>query len=232
MSSASDTTTTTSTTPRQNPSIKKSPRRGHKIKLSPDFEPNPYTVLCGRGREYYDSIGNRRFRVLVGQYLERYSHARTKAEKTRLVWNVVETIRTAGGGFVQRTIRGDWYDIGEDAAREKVGAQFRDCLYKQYKSATRSRGVAARRHLTGEEGWDDRDVERDTREPRPTHTVYASDHVSVASDLSSDKSRSAATASIASSSFLAEFFLDDGSASSSFPSDAEIIFDPQSLFPF
>jgi hypothetical protein len=102
-----------------------------KTKLPNDFEPNSYTVLCGRGKDHYNWIGNRRFRVLVSMNLDRYSYTRTKAEKTRIVMDVVEAIHECGGHFAKRKVNGEWYDVGYDAAREKVGALFRDMLQKR-----------------------------------------------------------------------------------------------------
>jgi hypothetical protein len=107
-----------------------------KTKLPDAFQPNSYTVLCGRGKDHYNWVGNRRFRVIVNMNLERYSSARTKAEKTRIVMDVVELIHDSGGTFAKRQVNGDWYDIGYDAAREKVGALFRDALQK--KQSTRA----------------------------------------------------------------------------------------------
>ena len=101
-----------------------------KTKLPDAFQPNSYTVLCGRGKDHYNWVGNRRFRAIVNMNLERYACARTKAEKTRIVMDVVELIHDSGGTFAKRHVNGDWYDIGYDAAREKVGALFRDALQK------------------------------------------------------------------------------------------------------
>jgi hypothetical protein len=103
-----------------------------KTKLPDTFAPNSYTVLCGRGKDHYNWVGNRRFRVIVNMNLERYSCARTKAEKTRIVMDVVELIHESGGTFAKRHVNGEWYDIGYDAAREKVGALFRDALQKKH----------------------------------------------------------------------------------------------------
>jgi hypothetical protein len=105
-----------------------------KTKLPDDFEPNSYTVLCGRGKDHYNWVGNRRFRVIVNMNLERYLSARTKAEKTRIVMDVVELVHDCGGAFAKRHVNGDWYDIGYDAAREKVGALFRDALQKKHRT--------------------------------------------------------------------------------------------------
>lgn len=107
-------------------------------KLGIDFTPNNYTVLCGRGKDCYNSIGNRRFRIIVENYLERYSNATTKSQKSQVVSEVFDVIKHSGGRFV-KCENGIYYELGETAAREKVGAQFRDCLPLEYRSATKTK---------------------------------------------------------------------------------------------
>ncbi|GKY90636.1 hypothetical protein MPSEU_000037100 [Mayamaea pseudoterrestris] len=115
-----------------------------KTRLADDFQPNNYTVLCGRGKEFFNYVGNRRFRILVDMHLERYSLAETKTDKTRIVIEIVEQIRHAGGGFCKQDKVGDWYDVGDAVAREKVGALFRDCLFNMYKSSSKAKTAVRR----------------------------------------------------------------------------------------
>jgi hypothetical protein len=124
-----------------------------KQKLPANFEPSNYTVLCGRGKDCFNFVGNRRFRVLVDMNLERYSRADAKSEKSRIVVEVVDSIRSSGGGFVKQEADGFWYDVGDAVAREKVGAHFRDCLHGKYKSSSKSktarRRAVRKRSMTG-----------------------------------------------------------------------------------
>jgi hypothetical protein len=115
--------------------------------LPSDFEVTPYTVLCGRGKMCFESIGNRRFRILVQCQLTRYSMAETKGEKTRIVSEIVDVVRRAGGAFVKGK-EGCWYEVGDVVAREKVGALFRDFLFTRYRSSSKCK-VARRQHLRG-----------------------------------------------------------------------------------
>lgn len=117
----------------------------HKMVLPPDYKPNNSTVLCGRGKEYYNNVGNRRFRVLVSMHLNRYSAASSKALKSYIVSQVVDAVREAGGGFVRFDKKRNAYiEVGDAVAREKVGAVFRDCLHEQYSSSSKAKAARAR----------------------------------------------------------------------------------------
>lgn len=147
-------------------------KRGKTVRtpLPYDFVPNNYTVLCGRGKEFFNAIGNRRFRIIVDMNLERYSNTQTKSQKSQIVSEIVEIIRGAGGGFVKQNPKdGSWYEVGDSVAREKVGALFRDCLHEQYSSAAKSKTARRRanlqrqqmvylRKLQGKKSLDDDDI--------------------------------------------------------------------------
>lgn len=87
-----------------------------KHELPQDYTPNNYSVLCGRGREFFNAIGNRRFRVIVSIFLERYSQADTKSKKSQIVSDVVDMVRSSGGGFVKLE-NGGWWEVGDSVAR-------------------------------------------------------------------------------------------------------------------
>lgn len=112
------------------------------------YSPGPYTVLCGRGREFFNSVGNRRFRVIAGIHLARYSRAESRSDKTAIVSSIVGTVRSAGGAFVKRE-KQQWIEVGDAVAREKVGAYLRDCLHTKYKSASKSK-LARRKAMANE----------------------------------------------------------------------------------
>ena len=111
------------------------------IPLPPTFSPGPYDVICAKGKKAKEHFGNKRFRSHILNFLEEYSHAQSKFEKTSIVSAVVDSVRKAcprGGCFVKFE-NGRWYDIGDSLAREKVGQGFRDLLHDQYKSSTRAK---------------------------------------------------------------------------------------------
>lgn len=106
--------------------------------LGSDFVPSNYTVLCGRGKDCFNFVGNRRFRIIVDMNLERYALAPTKSEKTQIVTDIVELVRMAGGCFAKKE-DGVWLEVGDAVAREKVGALLRDCLHQQYRSSSKAK---------------------------------------------------------------------------------------------
>lgn len=141
-------------------------RRTQPTPLPFEFEPNMYTVICGREKEHREFAGNRRLRVLVESRLAEYSTAKFRSHKTRIVSQVVDTIRNAGGKFARHNdsghdgdfvdedcgiaaaqaggANGRWYELDASAAREKVGALFRDCLADQYRSSSKNKAAMRR----------------------------------------------------------------------------------------
>lgn len=111
--------------------------------LPATFQPSEYTVICGKGKTTYSHCGNKRFRVLVEQFLDRYSSASSKLEKSAIVSSIIQTIRRnaqLGGFFVKKdTNTGLWYDVGDHLSREKVGQTIRDALHHKYKSSTKAK---------------------------------------------------------------------------------------------
>jgi hypothetical protein len=135
-----------------------------KSRLSGDFEPNDYTVMCGKGKEYYNNIGNRRFRVIVEMNLQRYTRTVSKAGKSDIVSEVIRVIRASGGQFAKLENSDEWWDIGDVAAREKVGSYFRDCLHVHYKSSTKAKTASRRKKRKQKRGCLDDDESSVTTE--------------------------------------------------------------------
>lgn len=111
--------------------------------LSDSFQPGPFTVICAaKGQSAKKSPGNQWFRKVVESHLDQYEKASCKLDKSLIVSMVMDTVREANpisGGFVKQTDDGSWNCITESAAREKVGACFRDCLHTVYKSSTKAK---------------------------------------------------------------------------------------------
>ena len=111
-----------------------------KTQLPEDFTPSPYSVLIGRGNACFNSTGNRRLRVIVSVYLDKYSKAQSRIERSIIVTSIVDMIRNASpvGAFIKQE-NGRWYEVSDHVARERVGAIIRDCLSSQYKSSTKQK---------------------------------------------------------------------------------------------
>jgi hypothetical protein len=109
--------------------------------LGPDFCPGPYDVICARGAAAASHVGNLRFRKTVKDFVPQYSKATTKLEKSLLVSAIVDSVRDNApeGGFVKKFEDGDWYEVGDACAREKIGQTLRDALHQKYKSSTKAK---------------------------------------------------------------------------------------------
>ena len=73
--------------------------------LPEHFMPGKWDVICQRGKECYDHVGNRRFRMIIDSHLETYMENISRRQKTKIVTTIVKNIRAAagsGGGFVRK----------------------------------------------------------------------------------------------------------------------------------
>lgn len=116
-------------------------------KLPPDFKPGPNSVIIGRKKNCYTSVGNLRLRDIVLMSLPAYSKCSKKKDKTEVVTSIVQMIRDScpeGGAFVKCDSEGRWHEVSEVISRERVASIFRDFLHDQYRSSSKSK-VAKRR---------------------------------------------------------------------------------------
>jgi preprotein translocase subunit SecD len=113
-----------------------------------DFQPSDFSVVCGRGRDSFNHVGNRRFRILASMFIERYSRANSKAAKTTIVSEIIEVIRQADGNFCQYK-KGKWFEVADHHAREKVSSLLRDLLHTQYRSSAKAK-IARRKTAKSE----------------------------------------------------------------------------------
>ena len=122
-----------------NPSRTKTRDEGMTL-LPCGFRPGPFDVICARGREATKHAGNENFLSIVKSFITQYSQATSRIKKSIIVTRIVDKVReqSPNGGFVKEE-RGDWYEVGEHLAREKVGQTFRNLLHGQYKSSAVSK---------------------------------------------------------------------------------------------
>jgi hypothetical protein len=76
-------------------------------------------------------------------YVEKYSHADSKAAKSVIVSEIITSIRQVGGNFCKYK-KGAWFEVGEHYAREKVSALLRDLLHTQYRSSNKAKTARRR----------------------------------------------------------------------------------------
>lgn len=95
--------------------------------LSGDFFKLSGTILCrphlissslfrNTGKGCFNHEGNKKFRKSVGFFLERYSNAKSKAQKSVIVSAIIDTVRSQAGdgGFVKKDAStGHWYEVGD-----------------------------------------------------------------------------------------------------------------------
>jgi hypothetical protein len=131
-----------------------------------DFHPSDYSVICGRGKNNYNHIGNRRYRSLVSMFIERYSRAATKTAKSAIVSEIITLIRQEGGNF-WKFRSGAWVEVEENYAREKVGASLRDLLHSTYRSSSKAK-IARRRTQKTRKRKENQDQQSDQKQVEDT----------------------------------------------------------------
>jgi len=58
-------------------------------------ELKPFDVLCGRSKESYNNIGNRRFRILINLNLPRYLDCQSRNERSEVILSLTEDLSTS-----------------------------------------------------------------------------------------------------------------------------------------
>jgi len=133
-------------------------RNSHSL-LPSDYKPSHYTVLCGKKRGCYSSIGNRRFRITCSILSDQYDKARGKAEKSscvRMVYDLFEFVKFDAD-------IGRFFEVDKRLAREKISEEFRNTLHAQYRSSSKQKQARRRMRKYGDCGCDSTEVT-----PRPT----------------------------------------------------------------
>jgi hypothetical protein len=74
----------------------------------------------------------------------------SKVEKSNIVCNIVDTVRHASpkGGFVKMLNDGTYWEVGDRAAKERVGQTFRDMLHTKYSSSTKAKSQTRVKKMT------------------------------------------------------------------------------------
>ena len=118
-------------TPRNNPK-KSIDCESQRTLLPADYTPRPGDVICAKGKYSFNHEGNKKFRVVIEKTTSEYYSCASKQRKTSMVMAVVRKIRSdPDGGFIRKDSKtGLWYEIGEDAAREKVGQSLREAIVR------------------------------------------------------------------------------------------------------
>jgi hypothetical protein len=89
--------------------------------------PGTKDVLLGRGKPVQDHPGNILLRTLVSTFMDQYKSA-LKLDKSLVALKVVVETKRCGGRFLKRSSDGWWYEVSDEAAREKVSMTFRTTI--------------------------------------------------------------------------------------------------------
>lgn len=100
------------------------------------FQPRPEDVICARGKSAWNHPGNERFRILLEMNFEKYIKATTKLQKSILVSDIIASVYQGEGIFVKRSKCGNWFQVGDPIAREKVGQCLRDMMQRRQQNTT------------------------------------------------------------------------------------------------
>ena len=93
-----------------------------------------HDVLSGRGGGTNLHPGNRFYRDLILMNREKYDIA-SKAKKPDVARQIVQMIRQSGGRFLRKDKDGLYYDIGDEAAREKTSQALRHRTFEMRNQA-------------------------------------------------------------------------------------------------
>jgi hypothetical protein len=86
----------------------------------------PYDVVCGRGTNSFNNVGNRRFRIFIGLHLSKYTEAEGRLQKGHVIKSLVHALTVEMGARFLRIQEGRLVELKESQIRQKVGHALRD----------------------------------------------------------------------------------------------------------
>lgn len=104
------------------------PTRGEILYIGDD------DVLCGRGAPNIHHPGNQYFRSLVKARQEEYSQVR-RPDKVAVVASILNAIENRGGRFLRQLSSGEWEEVHNAIAYEKVCQALREFQKSRNKSS-------------------------------------------------------------------------------------------------
>lgn len=152
--------------------------------------PRHADVLFGRGWPTIKHPGNTLYRHVLGQYLDSYNKAASKALKKEISSSVVFELKESYGSRFLREVKENdvlcWYEASDNLARDKVSVAFRDMrkrkskIEKQQENYIESKSMS---QVTGSINLGSKRVAQGYTEPSgasgrgsdsdDTHTTYA-----------------------------------------------------------
>lgn len=100
--------------------------------LENDYQPADCDVLCGRGKGFYNRIGNKIFRSVVSSYKDQYEFSKTKIEKSMILDEIIDQVIERNNGqskFLKYNKKLKcWMEMTREQTREKVGHVIREAV--------------------------------------------------------------------------------------------------------
>ena len=92
--------------------------RDYNTSLPENWEPTPDSVVIGRAKARTNTEGNHKLQRICQTYLEKYSNASSKLEKTTMVSRIVETVQDAcpKGAFV-KYVNGRYWEVDDHCGK-------------------------------------------------------------------------------------------------------------------
>jgi len=117
------------------------------IMLPYDFTPSSQDIICGKGKDCYDHIGNKLFRHIVSFHIDEFIAAKdNKSRKSKIVSNILFKLQRHLGrnnGFVSRDRKsGNWCQLCTADAKEKIGYELRRAVANRKKKAEKTKMLA------------------------------------------------------------------------------------------
>lgn len=96
----------------------------------------PYDILCGRSKECFNNIGNRRFRITIGMNVKKYDALPNRTERGKFIVELSRTLRDdAGYRFFRMSKKAGKVELSDDEIRAKIGHALRDLSITQANAA-------------------------------------------------------------------------------------------------
>lgn len=88
-------------------------------------EPAPFDILCGKDKTFNKHQGNRIFRHTISAFQDAYAKAASKQHKMSITKEIVQKLRAEHGARFVKLQKGQWQEISEQMARDKVSHALR-----------------------------------------------------------------------------------------------------------
>ena len=105
--------------------------------FSNSFAPNPTAVVVSKGKKYFKHEGNQMLRRIAASRIGEYAQARTKLDKSLIISEVVDRVRSLGGFVKLEQVSGCWIQAEDLLCREKTSGVFREAL-NEYRTSNQS----------------------------------------------------------------------------------------------